>query len=419
MTKLQNLKNYYLENRLLCNCVILAVLFLINCFVQYFGFAIAVVIATLMITEDRKNGFSILIFCVPFVGIEYYTGFYCLAVCLVVYLVKNYVVLFAIEKNKINWPVFIALMAYIVYALLPIGDYNIQFFIKFASIVLFFLLLNLFVRYTDILNLKFNLNLLAFALATSCFFFCTYFISPFLKNYRIWYYGDFIRFTAFFTMNPNVLSMMCEICLSLLTFYMLQDKFVWTDILAYIIFAVIGLTTLSKTFLLLSSIMFVILIVYLLKKFKTKALWWLLGIFAVISVIFLLNKDFFMTYVGRFFSGWESDMDAYEQVIDVATTGRYKLWMTVLEYTFTHPTVLIFGRGLGAPLVATMSAHNFYISILYQMGIVGGLLFIGVFVALIVQYFKQNPHKVSKALAVPIVIMGLLLCAEDLYLYIY
>ncbi len=415
----EKIKKYYLENRLLCDCIMLAVLFLVNCFVQYFGYAIAVIVATLMIVENRKNGFSILLFCVPFVGIMYYEGFYCLAVCFVVYLIKNYIVLFAIEKNKINWPVFIAFMAYVVYALLPIGDYNVQFFIKFASIVLLFLLLNLFVRYTDVLNLKFNLNLLAFALITSCFFFLTYFISPFLKNYRIWDYGDFIRFTAFFTMNPNVLSMTCEICLSLLTFYILQDKVVWTDILAYIIFAVIGLTTLSKTFLLLFSIMFVILIIYLLKKFKMKACWWLLGIFSVVAAVFFINKDFFMTYLGRFVSGWSSDMESYEQVIDVATTGRYKLWTTVLDYTFTHPAVLFFGNGLGAPLVASMSAHNFYISILYQMGIVGGLLFVGMFVTLIIEYFKKNPHKVSKAILVPITIMGLLLCAEDLFLYIY
>lgn len=416
---IEKIKKYYLDNRLICNCIILAILFFVNCFWQAFGFLVFLLIGFFMITEDRKNGFSILIFSVPFAGIMSFTGFYCLAVCLVIYLIKNYVVLFAIEKQKINWKIFSVLLAFTIYVLLPIGEYNIQFFIKFASIILFFLLLNLFVRYTDVLNLKFNLNVLAIGLIISCAYFLTYFVSPFIQEYGVWYNGDYIRFTAFFTMNPNVLSMMCEICLSLLTFYMLQDKFEWTDIIAYIIFAVVGLTTLSKTFLILFSIMFVILIIYVLKKYKMQAFWWILGILVLTTIIFLWKKDFFMTYIGRFFSGWSSDMDAYEQVIDVATTGRYKLWLTVLEYTFTHPVVLFFGRGLSAPLVASMSAHNFYISILYQMGIIGGLLFIGVFVTLVVEYLRQNSHKISKAILVPICIIGLLLCAEDLYLYIY
>lgn len=414
----ERLKKYYMDNRLLCNCIVLAILFFVNCFVSYFCFVIATVIIALVLTENRRNGFSILIFSIPFGGIENYLGLYCIAGCFAVYLIKNYVILFIIEKQKVNWKVATIFSIFVAYSLLHFNTYNVQFFIKFISIISLFLLINLFVRYTDILNLKFNVSVLAIGLLVSSAFFLTYFISPIIHQYNLWEMGDYIRFTAF-TTNPNVLAMICEFCLSFLTFYLLQDKWVWTDVIAYIILAVLGLTTLSKTFLILFSIMCVILAIFMLKKYKLKAFWCMLGIFVLVAVVFLIKKDYFITYVTRFIEGWSSDLDDYEQVIDIATTGRYKLWTTVLQYIFTHPLVLLFGRGLGAPMVASMSAHNFYISILYQMGIVGGLIFVGIFAVLICEYFKQNPHKVSKAIVVPILIIGALLCVEDLFLYIY
>lgn len=420
---MERIKKYYLDNRLLCNCIILAILFFVNCFVQNFCFVVFLLIVVLMITEDRKDGFTILIFSLSFAGIEQenieYIGFYLLAVCLVVYLVKNYIVLFAIEKQKINWKIFGAVMVFICYSVLHFGNYNVQFLIKFSAIMLLFLLLNLFVRHTDILNLKYNVSVLGVGLIISCAYFLTYFISPIVKCHIVWETGEYIRFTAFYT-NPNVIAMVCEFCLAFLMYYLLQDKWEWTDIIAFIIFAVVGITTLSKAFLILFSIMMCVMVVYLLKKYKMTAFWWLFGTFCFIMIVLVINKDFLMTYMGRFIKGWQSDLDdGYQQILDVATTGRYELWTTMLDYIFTHPLVLIFGRGLGAPLIASVSSHNFYISLLYQMGIVGGVIFVGMFVVLIREYLKQNPHKVSKAVIVPIVIIGLLMCVEDLLLFMY
>lgn len=416
---IEKIKKYYMDNRLMCNCIMLAILFFVNCFVANFCFVVAIVIMVLMITENRRDGFSILIFSLSFGGIEAdYVGFYCLAVCLVVYLIKNYVILYAIDKKKINWKIFTAYSIFAVYSLINNAGFNVQFFITFSAISLFFALINLFTRYTDILNLKFNVNVLSIGVLVSSAYFITYLISPVIGEINLLEYGDYIRFPAFYT-NPVILAMVCEICLSFLTYYLLQDKWEWTDIISYLIFAVIGVVTLSKAFLILFSIMFVILIIYVLKRYKQKAVWWVVGAFVLGCMFVLIKRDFLYAYVSRFFSGWNSNMSDYEQIIDIATTGRYKLWTTVLSYIFTHPKVLIFGRGLGAPLVASLSAHNFYISLLYQMGIVGGIIFIGMFVVLIYEYFRQNPHKISKAIAVPIAIMGALLFAEDLFLYIY
>lgn len=417
----EKIKKYYLDNRLMFDCTLLAILFFVNCFLSGFGYFIGVLVSFLIIMEDRKVGFSLIVFCAPLVGIEEgLAGFVGLLIALVIYLVKHYIIMFFVDKKKINYISLSILCAFIVYALLPIGDYNAQMLYSLCAIVFLFLLMNLFVRYKDTLNLKFNVTILALSLLISTAYFLTYFISPIIHSRVLFPMNDdFIRFAGFFT-NPNILAMISEICLSFLTYFLLRDKWEWTDILAYVIFIVLGVTTFSKTFLILASINIIILCVYMLKKYKQKALYILLSIFVVIAIAVVIKRDFFLTYIKRFVVGWDSGMDSkYEQVLDIATTGRYKLWTTVLNYVFTNPLVLFFGRGLGAPLVASMSAHNFYISLLYELGIVGTLLFVGLIVALVLQYKKEEPNFISKAIIVPIVIVGLLMCVEDLFLFIY
>lgn len=417
----ENLKKYYMDNRLLCSCILLAILFFVNCFVSGFGYLIALVICGLIVAEDRKNGFSIIVFSTPLVGIEEGMGGYIgVLIALTIYLIKNYIIMFFIDKKKINYVTLSIFLVFVIYALLPIGEYNAQMFYSFGAIVYLFLLINIFVRYKDTLNLKFNVSVLAISLIVSSAFFLTYFISPIINDRKLFPMNDdFIRFAAFFT-NPNILAMISEICLSFLTYFLIRGKWEWTDILAYIIFSVLGVTTFSKTFLILFAINFFILIVYVLKVYKLKALYVLLGTFVCGVAVILIKKDFFLTYINRFVGGWNTSMDTkYEQVLDIATTGRYKLWTTVLQYVYANPKVLFFGRGLGAPLVASMSAHNFYISLLYELGIVGSLLFIGLIVALVLAYKKEEPNFISKAIVVPITIVALLMCVEDLFLFIY
>lgn len=413
------IKEYYKSNRLVVDCTLLAILFFVNCFVPNFCYFSFSIVALFTILEDRKNGFSILVFSMPFCGIEDYNSVYLLFACFAIYLIKNYIMAFFIDKKPISYPVLISILAFVGYSLLPIGEYNISLFIKLGSAIFLILMFNLFIKYGDIFNLKFNLNILAIGLIISCAFFLTYFISPMMHEKKLWSVGDsFIRFTAFFAMNPNVLAMTCSISLSLLTFYLLQNKFEWTDIIAYVTFAVVGLSTFSKNFLLMFGIMAIILVVYLIKTFKWKAVWVLAGL-AFLGVIILIFKgDIFKTYLYRF-TNWDSDLNSYEKLLDVATTGRYKLWTTVLSYLFENPDVIFFGRGFGAPMVASMSAHNFYISMIYELGLIGSTLFILIFVFMLRELKKNNPNKISKAIWVPIVIIGLIMCAEDLFLYIY
>lgn len=159
--------------------------------------------------------------------------------------------------------------------------------------------------------------------------------------------------------------------------------------------------------------------IYCLKRYKLKAFYTFLIIGFVALIIFLLKRNVFIMYLRRFTTSIDSDFDSYEYILDVATTGRYQLWLTVLDFMFTHPIVLVFGNGFGAPLIASLSAHNFYISLIYELGIVGTLLCIAMFATILYVYFKQKQGKFYKSWIVPIVILGMLMMVEDLFLYIY
>ena len=89
---------------------------------------------------------------------------------------------------------------------------------------------------------------------------------------EVWYHNEeFIRFSCLL-INPNTMAMLCEICLSLLTYYFISKKNEWIDVVSYVTFTVLGIFTLSKTFLILFTIMFVILTIHLLKSFKKVSL---------------------------------------------------------------------------------------------------------------------------------------------------
>lgn len=415
----ESIKKYYLDNRLKCNCVALAILFLINCFVPYFSIVAYVLTAVLIMFESKQNGFSLIVFCIPFCAIDDHISMIALFVVLLLYVVKQYIIMFFFDKKKINWYVLATMLVFFIYSIMPFGEYNLGWAVKLLIMMLLALILNLFVNYKEILNLKFNLNLLAIGLIISSAYFLTYFLSPIIRNKPLSTMNEgFIRFSALLV-NPNALAMICEVSLGLLTIYLLQDKFEWTDIMSYVIFSVLGLSTFSKTFLILFSTMFIIMAIYCLKRYKLKAFYTFLIIGFVALIIFLLKRNVFIMYLRRFTTSIDSDFDSYEYILDVATTGRYQLWLTVLDFMFTHPLVLVFGNGFGAPLIASLSAHNFYISLIYELGIVGTLLCIAMFATILYVYFKQKQGKFYKAWIVPIVILGMLMMVEDLFLYIY
>jgi len=412
------LKKYYNDNKLIFHCAIIAILFFVNCFVEDFSYLIFTIVGIMIVFLNIGEGFSLLVFCIPFCCLDEYTSVLMFFVVFLVFIIKSYYVYLKIDRKKISLPFLIGVGAFLIYSLLPIGEYSIGLWVKLLIILLLVFFLNLYLNYRKEMSIKNNLGILAISLFISAAFYLTYFISPYMQSKTIWYHGeDYIRFTCLLV-NPNTLAMLCEICLSLLTYFILSNRFTWVDVISYVIFAVLGISTLSKTFLILFVLMVIILLLYLLRRFKTEILW-IVGLicFGLVALI-IFKSDFLYTYLERFMSADPSEL-TYKEILNVITTGRYDLWIGVLDYLFMNPTVLIFGRGLGAPLVESMSAHNFYISLIYEVGLIGTILFFGMFLTIIIYYMKRNKTKFNYAILAPLIIVGMLMMVEDLFLYIY
>ena len=398
--------------------MIIAILFFVNCFVQNFSIVVFSIVAIMIIFSNMSTGFSVFVFCIPFCCIDMYVSLIMFGMCLVIFTLRAYIVMLFFDKKKISPIIIISVLIFIGYSLLPIFDYNMGLLIKLAVICFLMAFWYLFLNYKKELDIRLNVSIMAMSLLLSACFYLTYFVSPYMATKQIWNYNDsFIRFTCMFA-NPNPLAMVCEIGLSLLCYYIVSNKAQWNDYLCFVIFAIIGIFTLSKTFLILFGIMFIILLIYLIRSFRAKAFWIVLSVCIVVTIVSIFASDFLFTYFGRFFAFDNVDF-TINDFLNILTTGRYDLWKGVIDYLFMNPFVLVFGRGLGAPLIESMSAHNFYISLVYEIGIIGSILFIGMF---LVTYFvqkKKTGEKFNPAILIPILIIGMLMMVEDLFLFIY
>ena len=110
----------------------------------------------------------------------------------------------------------------------------------------------------------------------------------------------------------------------------------------------------------------------------------------------------------------------FEDVMNMVTTNRYGIWKGYINYIVSNPVVLLFGKGLGAyRLEGLNSTHNALLGAIYQLGIVGFILFI-LSIILIVKSNRKNIDKKSFnfALLVPIVILLLILQFEYMIFFI-
>ena len=87
------LKKYYIDNRLIFNCGLLAILFFVNCFVADFSYLVFFVLMIGVLFENKQKSFSMLVFSVPFCGIDEYLGVYLLFACVAIFIIKNYIIM--------------------------------------------------------------------------------------------------------------------------------------------------------------------------------------------------------------------------------------------------------------------------------------------------------------------------------------
>lgn len=417
---IEKLKDFYIEKKFLLDCIMLTVLFFINCFTSYGAYFAFTLLFALVLLSDLKKSISYVFFCIGFCYLTHVSGIVLLMVCLLTYIVKIVYIKYFQEKRKIDKKTIIMLSILLIYLIFPFKNfYNANMLVKILAIYAVFILVYLLINFPEEFRLKFNLNIIALSLFIASLFSLLVFVSPYIKqNFPIIYTEeDYIRFCAFF-LNPNVLAMICEMVLSLLAYFILSKNYSYKEIISFVILSLLGLLTFSKAFLIIFCIILAFMFFWNAKRISLRG-WIILGILVSMSVIVAVIKfDVLLSYIKRFMRLDTTGIGA-EQFANILTTSRWDLWVNYFKYLLENPLVIIFGRGLGAPIISVNSTHNMYLSMIYQMGVVGTALYIASFVFMLKTAPKREQKFLSKAVVLPIIVFALLCLEEDLIFFIY
>lgn len=420
MNRLKNIKQFYLSHKFLYNIIVLSILFFIHCFWGDMMYIVFPILAIMVCLDSLENGISYIIFCIPFCFMNIYISTLLYLACCLMYLIKFFILKYIREKRKPSTIIIILFAIFFIYCLMPIGPYNLNLSLRLLIFISLFVVLCMICQNTEIFRAHFNVKLICFSIIISSIFSLTYFFSPYLQSYLVITHasnGTLPRFMALFY-HTNVLGMFCEVLLAILAYYIISKKFTKTDLILFVVLAGIGMLTFSKTYLIILVFILIVLLIWrLVVDFKrTAIITFLLAV--IITAVCLIFPQIPNKVIDLFIRSLH-DCDSFSSFMNMITTQRYDLWVEYAKYIFANPLVLIFGAGLGAPVISTLSPHNGYIAIIYELGIFGTTLFALTLFFILRKYIKGRKTKLHWSIFVPIVVLALIFMVEDLIFYVF
>ncbi len=417
MARLNKFQHFYAKNKLVINLVLLTALFFIHCFWGNMMFVAFPILLLFVIIDNIRNGFSYILFSIPFCMMNLYWSAVLFCICVVAYMIKFFIITYFIEKNKPNKWLLIFMGIFFIYCLLPIGSYNGQYWTRIAIFFCLFAAFGMIIQKPNVVRLGFNFKILALALLISCVFSATFYFSPYMHETMVLSFsGGRGRYQGLVG-HPNVLAMFCELLMAVMAYFILAKKASWKEWFFLVALTAIGFFTLSKTFLALAIFMYLVIFIVMLKRhFVATLITTCLGA-TMLIILGLCFPKIVTIFVDRFIGSF-AECKSFADFMNMVTTGRYDLWVEYLTFLSNNPLRLFFGCGLGAGVLSTLSAHNMLITGTYELGIVGMIL-LGIAVGVMIKEFRKNSEeKVSKAIWLPIVIVALIASFEDLIFYI-
>ena len=187
--------------------------------------------------------------------------------------------------------------------------------------------------------------------------------------------------------NPNTLQFLSVIAIAILVslyFKHYTSKIAMFSLVIY--FAIIGLLTMSKAFIVCFMILTLIYFILMFRRNKKQS-WKELGIFVVVStIIILIFFDKFKSIFSRFF------IYGYDNPLDNILTGRFSLWEKYLKYWSSSILTIIFGCGVSHEQPFSLGPHSGYVDIVYKFGLLGIILIC----LLVYSYLKETKQKKRK-----------------------
>jgi len=75
--------------------------------------------------------------------------------------------------------------------------------------------------------------------------------------------------------------------------------------------------------------------------------------------------------------------------------GRVNLWLQSILYFYDNPIIGIGSGAISSPFVVGVLAHNTFLSVLTELGLIGFILFMSMLVVTLKQAIKQNKNYAS------------------------
>ncbi|WP_157090709.1 hypothetical protein [Heyndrickxia acidicola] len=170
--------------------------------------------------------------------------------------------------------------------------------------------------------------------------------------------------------DPNYYAIQVLLAISLnilVIFYVKRRRTL--NIIITISLVVFGLLSFSKMYILTILILNILIVFMLIRKNIFNAFIYLTSIL-VLSIIILnqFGNYFYNAYLTRFVGQGNSLGDL--------TTGRTEIWNGYLQDILEHLKILFFGNGLANGFFNGELSHNMYILALYQIGIIGIIIYL-------------------------------------------
>lgn len=169
--------------------------------------------------------------------------------------------------------------------------------------------------------------------------------------------------------NPNYYTLDIIILLAVIIVMMYYKKASRFFTVILITVSIFGLMSVSKSFFIAWILLIGILFILSIKQGLGKFVKFLIIVFVGGFVVYFFAHDYLNTYLFRFMEDSGSSLGSI-------TTGRTEIWKTYIDAIFNNIKIFLFGNGLNTILEGNRGTHNTYLECLFDLGCVGGCVFI-------------------------------------------
>lgn len=215
-----------------------------------------------------------------------------------------------------------------------------------------------------------------------------------------------MRFEGIFN-DPNYFSVAAMFCVVVCLLTLLSrtykgnknNKYIWIgSAVGFVLFSILGLATISKSFFLLYIVSCALIIwsAYkdspLMKQLNPKTMM-MVGAIIIITVVVIDPFGLISSIISRLTS---SNL----------LTGRGVIWADYWKAITQSAGSVFFGNGIDAALVNGRAAHNSYIESVYYLGLIGLLLYIAAFAVILLNKHRPFKRKVVNYIGALVLMMA-------------